>query len=144
MDPRIELWQTWRTWPNLIIPMDSVSDNVCGTFAAQYHFKIAIEAVPDEGHGCDKDVNQAFQATGTKPLINLLLICKNLGHGSNDDEGRASMFMDYRTSLHRLFARVSFPSFKTCISPIREGLARQGVEFEACADVDYAVWKYQY
>ena len=54
------------------------------------------------------------------------------------------MFMDYRASLYRRFDPATFPLFKVFNSPIRAGLARQGVEFEADIDGDYALWKYLY
>ena len=144
LDPSLPLWQDWRTWPNLIVPMDLASDNVCGTFAAQYHFHIAMEAMPDEGHGCDNDVNQTFQIIGNKPLVILLLISKNLVHGPMDDEGRAKMFMDYHMSLYKRFDPVTFPLFQAFNSPIRLGLAQQGIDFEPGIDGDYALWKFLY
>ena len=54
------------------------------------------------------------------------------------------MFMDFRTSLYRRFDPMSFPLFRAFNSPIRAGLAVQGVTFDAGIEGDYELWKYLY
>ena len=73
----VGLWSDWRTHPFAVTPMDLGLDGVCGLFAAQYKWGLAIEGFLDGCHAGNRAIVQMLEATGFHPLICLWVVHVN-------------------------------------------------------------------
>jgi hypothetical protein len=76
----------WKSWPHLQTCEDQGGDGVSAVHALEYFLQCNHDAVYDWCHGCRRDAQLGLQKMGKWPLVLLLMVIHNLGHGPERDE----------------------------------------------------------
>ena len=92
----------WRNWPALSSCQDQGPECVSGMNAMHHFLKLNVMPWWDWSHGCQNDFKNAMKSVGVWPLIILLTVCHNLGHGPERDE--CLRFHQLNESLRYLFS----------------------------------------
>jgi hypothetical protein len=108
-----EQFRDWRCFPFIALGMDLGSDNVCGMFAGAYKFGLNWDGVPDNSHGCNKDIDGALRSCDLFDFWLLMVISWNLPFGwSNEPDTRCHGILLRKQYLRR-FAFVYGRSSRT-------------------------------
>ena len=85
---KARMWanENWRKWPRLTSVQDQGPDMVSMIHCAQYFLQLNIIEWWDWSHGCQNDVKGPLQSLELWPLMILMLVVSNVGHGPERDE----------------------------------------------------------
>ena len=99
----VQGWRShnWRTWPSLTSCQDEGPDMVSSMHASQYTLLLNIMEWWDWSHGCSADAKLVLGQLELWPLMILLLVVSNTGHGPERDE--MLRFHQLNESLQWLF-----------------------------------------
>ena len=87
--PSLSIWapSNWRRWPGLASVQDQGTDGTSAIRALKYFKQCNIWEWWDFSHGACMDLKLGLQAVGLWPLVLLLMVVHNLGHGPEGDAG---------------------------------------------------------
>ena len=135
-------WYCWRKHPFVAVGMDLGPDCCSGIHAAQYFYKLALEAWPDPSHGINNDFSNSVRRVGLKPLLLIMLVSHNLPFGPEDDSAR---FVQIRAHMRECYASErpsNMPVFQLMASRIADALQASGVAFPAEGSREDHCWGY--
>ena len=110
----------WRRWPCLGHVADQGGDGVSAVHAMLYLMSLNLFALWDPSHGAQRDLKDAFSDVGLWPLVLLLLVVVNLGHGPEKDEClRFSQINDLLDWLFKTFTAADCHLFQARAPDLR-------------------------
>lgn len=101
-----EMWapENWRRWPGCSFSLDQGGDGLTAVHSLMYKSSVALNTFVtyDWVHGGKNDLIGALKATGKYALCLLALVCMNLPHGPDKDQGMR--YNQIRGSMETLFS----------------------------------------
>ena len=131
---------SWQQWPFMAIPMDLGPDGVAGLHAAQYHWKLAIEGLPDPSHGCNCDTDNALSLAGLKPVVMLGAIVANVPHGPDKEGLRHTQIADNMQQYLDNNSPASAVLFQSVKTHLAANYRKRGYDLGDASQEDEHMW----
>ena len=135
-------WNSWESFRFAAIGMDFGSDGNCVAHAMTYHFKLAVERMPDQSHINNRVVYNSLKEVGLYPLVLLLVVGWNLLHGPDKEDTR---WHQVREGLGDMYARSQWydvPLFVSMAPRIIASLRQMGVDFGPAEAPEAVAWSW--
>lgn len=99
-----EEWQSWASWPHLVLCTDRGPDNFAAINALCYKSSVRINVSPwfDGSHDAWRSVLEAIRETGSFAFVILILIACNLGHGPDATDMRHTQMRNASEALFKV------------------------------------------
>ena len=131
----------WRKWPSLSHVADQGPDGVSAHHCMLGKLNLNLFPLWGPSHGCCRDLKDSYSDIGLWPLVILIMVVMNLGHGPEKDEClKFSQMQDVLSWLFQTFTAADCSLFQARCADIRAEIGADLVHLDGRGDTE-CVWE---